>query len=183
MIDEDTVKTGVAMILQGLGVDIHDQNFKDTPKRVLQAYQEWFGNTHDQYPTFEEKHDELILLRDHKEIAICPHHLLPVKLSCTVAYIPRTHVLGLSKLARIIRGCLQGPKLQETLTDEVADFLYDNIKNCQGSACIIEGQHDCMQSRGVRTNGTIITSAMRGAFRENATARAELLALCKGGRV
>lgn len=173
------IRAGVELILKGLGVDPKDQNFKDTPARVLKAYEEWFSNDHTKYPTFEEKHDELILLRDHKEIAICPHHLLPVKLSCTVAYIPRTHVLGLSKLARIIRGCLQGPKLQETLTDEVADFLYHNIENCQGSACIIEGSHDCMQSRGVRTTGTIITSAMRGAFRENATARLELLALCK----
>ena len=173
------VKLGVSTILQGLGVDTHDQNFKDTPSRVLKAYQEWFGNDHSTYPTFEEEHNELILLRDHQEIAICPHHLLPVKLSCTVAYIPRTHVLGLSKLARIIRGCLQGPKLQETLTDEVADYLYERIENCFGSACIIEGSHDCMQSRGVRTTGTIITSAMRGAFRENPTARMELLALCQ----
>lgn len=173
------IRAGVKLILKGIGVDPKDQNYKDTPFRIQRMYEEWFSNEHDTYPTFEEKHDEIILLRNHQEIAICPHHLLPVKLSCTVAYIPRTHVLGLSKLARIIRGCLQGPKLQETLTDEVADFLYESIENCQGSACIIEGWHDCMQARGVRTSGTIITSAMRGAFRENQSARQELLSLCK----
>ena len=178
MYDEKII-AGVRLILEGLEVDLHDQNYLETPYRVLKSYKEWFGNDHDEYPTFEERHNELILLRNHQEIAICPHHLLPVKLSCTVAYIPRTHVLGLSKLARIIRGCLQGPILQETLTDKVADFLYNRIENCQGSACIIEGSHDCMQTRGIRTSGTIITSAMRGAFRENATTRMELLALCR----
>jgi GTP cyclohydrolase I len=174
----DLIEKGVGYILAGLEVDPTDRNYNETPARVSRMFQEWFTNKQSKFKFYEEKHDEIILLRNYTDIAVCPHHLLPVELRVHVAYIPRTHVLGLSKLGRIVRGCLQGPILQEALTDMVADSLYTGVPECLGSACIIIAEHGCMQHRGIRTTGDIVTSAMRGAFRENPQAREELLSLC-----
>lgn len=157
------IEAGVRLILAGLGCDTKDRNYAETPERVARAYEEIFTAKETEYATFEESYADFILLRSHILWSLCPHHLFPVKLSVSVAYIPNGEVLGLSKLARVLSDCNSGPLLQEAFTREVVSRL-DSIAPTHGAACIVEGNHGCMQIRGVRTQGDVVTTAFTGIF-------------------
>lgn len=158
------IEAGVRLILQGLDCDMQDPNFAETPERVARAYEEMFaGDEDNEYTTFNETYTDFILLRRHKLWSLCPHHLFPVRLVVSVAYIPAGKVLGLSKLARVLNDCNPGPILQEAFTREVVSRL-ESIVNCSGVACFVEGSHGCMQIRGVKTDGDVVTSAFSGSF-------------------
>lgn len=171
---------GIRILLEGMGVDLDDRNYRDTPTRVAKMYAELFTPKHNSFATFPERHDSMVLLRGHVVHGVCPHHLVPVEMRVYVAYIPNKEVLGLSKLARVAESPLTGPVLQEVYTDAVADLLLAST-DAKGVGVVVEGKHGCMRHRGIRSNGDVVTSALRGALRENPTARAEFLQLI--GRV
>lgn len=158
------IEAGVRLILAGLNCNTKDRNYAETPERVARAYEEMFRSNESEYATFEETYSDFILLRQHTIWSLCPHHLLPVKLVASVAYIPNGHVLGLSKLARVLHDCNPGPVLQEAFTREVCSRIDDISVGNHGAACLVEGTHGCMQIRGVRTSGDVVTYKLTGDF-------------------
>jgi GTP cyclohydrolase I len=172
--NQKQIEAGVRLILKGIGADLTDRNFKDTPKRVAKLYKELLTPNKNNFRTFPEEHDSMIVLRNHEIHGICPHHLLPVVMWVSVGYIPDGRVLGLSKLARAAEVHLTQPVMQETLSDLIADGLDDRLRP-KGVAVIIRGIHGCMRHRGVRTAGDVVTSAVRGVYLTNPSARDEFM--------
>lgn len=170
------MEQGVTLILRGMGVDLQESNFKDTPKRVARMYAELLTPEMNNWATFPSPTSGMIVLRGHKVFCLCPHHLLPVELRAYVAYIPRKRVLGLSKLARVVEQQLTQPIMQEALGDQTADALDEQVEP-QGVAVILAGEHACMRVRGVETSGDVVTSSMRGLFLHSAATREEFLRL------
>ena len=126
---------------------------------------------------FHERYDEVVLLRNIEFHSLCEHHLLPFTGRAHVAYLPDGKVVGLSKLARLVEGYARRPQVQERLTTQIADALMEEL-NPIGSACVIEAMHTCMTIRGAKKPGsTMVTSALRGIFKENPSSRAEILTL------
>jgi GTP cyclohydrolase I len=163
-VNHTKIEQGVRLILAGLGCDTKDRNYAETPERVARAYDEMFASKDTDYATFEESYSDFILLRNHTIWSLCPHHLLPVELSVSVAYIPNGQVLGLSKLARVLNDCNPGPVLQEAFTREVVRRIDDIAENNYGAACLVSGSHGCMRIRGVKTSGDIVTYALTRDF-------------------
>lgn len=174
--DVGKLERGVRLILEGMNVDLSDRNYKDTPKRVARMYQEMLSPNRNNLNTFPERHDNMVILRGHQVFGLCPHHLLPVEMRVSVAYIPRGKVLGLSKLCRAVEEHLTTPVLQEALTDEIARSLHQRLDPL-GVAVVVVGIHGCMRYRGVRTTADVITSAVTGVFRNVPGAREEFLRL------
>jgi GTP cyclohydrolase I len=171
---------GYDKILEGLevlGFDVKDPNFADTAKRAAKGFHEL---VHDQAQvkhqvealltkTFPAKYSEMVISKHNTAFGVCPHHLLPVIYRISLAYIPTKKVLGLSKLSRLAQTVARAPRLQEDLTHELADILFDQMSS-QGSAVYIEGLHMCMAARGVRAHeARLVTSGVRGVFLELAT--------------
>lgn len=159
---------------------------EDTPARVVKSWKELFGG----YAldpaailgtTFEKNgFDQIILCKDIEFYSTCEHHMLPIIGTAHVAYVPGERVVGLSKLARLVDLYARRLQIQERFTVEIADALEANLKT-QGVGVVVEAKHFCMCARGVGKQGSAMTtSAMRGVFREDATARAELLRLIGG---
>jgi GTP cyclohydrolase IA len=171
---------GYTKILEGiaqLGFDTTDANFAETAARAAKGFHEL---VHDQRQveyevnallgkTFPAKYTEMVISKHNTCFGICPHHLLPVIYRVSMAYIPTSKVLGLSKLSRLARMIARGPRLQEDLTHELADILHEQLAS-QGSAVYIEGLHMCMAARGVGAHeARLVTSGVRGVFLELAT--------------
>jgi GTP cyclohydrolase I len=175
-VNQKRIEQGVRLILEGLEVDLSDRNYKETPKRVARMYRELFTPHRNTYAVFPESHQNMIMLRGHEVVTLCPHHLLPVRMKVFLGYIPNKQVLGLSKLARCIEDHLTEPKLQEALTDEIAQYLQLRL-DPKGVACVVVGQHGCMRDRGVHTTADVVTSCMTGAFFTNQISREEFLRL------
>ena len=149
-------------------------------------YEERFGGLEDD-PTrhlklFDESSEEMVVVRDIPLYSMCEHHLIPFLGKAHIAYIPSDgRVIGLSKLARIVDCFARRPQLQERLTSQVADFLYENLQP-MGVAVVIEAEHLCMTMRGARASGAkTMTSALRGTMRSNAKTRAEAMSLLTEG--
>ncbi|HRC56003.1 MAG TPA: GTP cyclohydrolase I, partial [Kofleriaceae bacterium] len=161
-----------------------DANFAETATRAAKGFHEL---VHDQdqvtteisalmAKTFPAKYTEMVISKHNTAFGICPHHLLPVIYRVSVAYIPTERVLGLSKMSRLVRLLARGPRLQEDLTHELAEILFNKLES-QGSAVYVEGLHMCMAARGVGAHeARLVTSAVRGVFLEIAT-REEFLKL------
>ena len=127
--------------------------------------------------TFPAKYTEMVISKHNTAFGVCPHHLLPVVYRISMAYIPTSKVLGLSKLSRLARMIARGPRLQEDLTHELADILHNQLQS-QGSAVYIEGLHMCMAARGVGAHeARLVTSAVRGVFLEQLATRQEFIKL------
>lgn len=176
------IQRGTALILEGLlGPEwSQDPNYEDTPKRVARFYQEMFQLKRYTISVFPDNYKQMITLAHHIEWTLCPHHLLPVHLDISLAYIPSDAVIGVSKLARLIKNHFSEPILQEALTDSIADELMTRPKPPPlGSAVLVYGTHDCMRIRGVHSSGFIVTSAVRGVFLEKPEVRAEFLELVR----
>lgn len=171
----------IQQIMEILDLDLDDQNFKDTPNRVARAFVEDFTPTEFKWRVFEEDYNQMILLRNHITFTRCPHHLERVKLIVHVGYIPKRYVIGLSKLARLVNFCSKGAVLQERLTNTIADELTDHLGPIGVGVCIF-GQHNCMQARGIKTTGDVITSAFRGVLLEKQAAREEFLRFIGDGK-
>lgn len=172
----------VVRLLQFVGEDPTREGLVDTPKRVLKAFKEMTSGYAESpkeilSTVFSERCDELVLLKDIRFHSLCEHHLLPFSGRAHVGYIPKHSVVGLSKLARLVFCFAKRLQVQERLTREIA-FAIEEVLSPLGVAVVIEAAHQCMACRGVKVQGSeMVTSAMLGAFREQASARAEFLAL------
>jgi GTP cyclohydrolase I len=184
-VDQGRIERAVREILAAVGEDPDREGLLKTPQRVARAYTELFSGLQDDprrylRTVFHERYDEIVLLRDIQFNSLCEHHLLPFTGKAHVAYLPDGRVTGLSKLARLVDGYARRPQIQERLTNQVADALMDELTPV-GAACVIEATHTCMTIRGVRKPGSImVTSALRGVFKDSAASRAELMSLIYG---
>lgn len=179
--NQKKIEKGVELILEGLvGKEWKaDQNYEDTPRRVARFYCEMFKPRPFTQTSFVEERKQMITLLHHIDFTLCPHHLLPVSLDISCAYIPNGAVLGLSKLIRLIQTHFEEPILQESFTDSLADELMKVEPTPLGSAVLVYGNHACMQIRGAKTSGCVATSAMRGVFLDLVAPREEFLALAR----
>jgi GTP cyclohydrolase I len=184
-VDIPRIEKAVREILLAIGEDPDREGLLRTPNRVARAYGELVAGLHVD-PTkhlktvFNERYDEVVLLRDIQFHSICEHHLLPFTGRAHVAYLPDGKVVGLSKLARLVEGYARRPQVQERLTTQIADALMNELSPV-GAACVVEAVHTCMTIRGAKKHGsTMVTSALRGIFKENPSSRAEILALMHG---
>jgi GTP cyclohydrolase IA len=186
-IDPARAEAAVRELLLAVGEDPDRPGLQETPARVARAYAETFaGLWQDPYEilstTFDENHDELVLVKDIAMYSTCEHHLVPFHGVAHVGYIPGSdgRVTGLSKIARLVEVYARRPQVQERLTRQVADALNDVLKP-QGVIVVIEAEHLCMAMRGIRKPGTTtVTSAVRGIFRDSAATRSEAMSLVLG---
>ena len=184
--DKQRIEAAVRETLIAIGEDPDREGLAETPSRVARMYEEIFGGLEDD-PTrhlklFDENSEEMVFVRDIPLYSMCEHHLIPFLGKAHIAYIPSDgRVIGLSKLARIVDCFARRPQLQERLTSQVADFLYENLQP-MGVAVVIEAEHLCMTMRGARASGAkTMTSALRGTMRSNAKTRAEAMSLLTEG--
>jgi GTP cyclohydrolase IA len=186
-VDQVRAAAAVRELLIAVGEDPDRPGLQDTPGRVARAYVETFaGLGQDPYDvlatTFDEDHDELVLVKDIPMYSTCEHHLVPFHGVAHVGYIPGDdgRVTGLSKLARLVEVYARRPQVQERMTSQIADALNDVLKP-RGVLVVIEAEHLCMAMRGIRKPGaTTVTSAVRGIFRDSAATRSEAMSLVLG---
>lgn len=163
--DKHKIEAGVRLLLEGIGVDAGDHNFADTPKRVAKFYAEMFKPvSNGDWPVFQENYNDIIIMRGVKFTTLCPHHLLPVKISANIAYLPKNNVLGASKLIRLCHAVNTQPFTQEKLTDLIAERLRAEAVGNLGVGVVLYGEHDCMRIRGVHSDATMVTSTFYGKF-------------------
>jgi len=179
---------GFEKILEGLkalGYDTSDENFRDTAPRAARGLAEMtlcsdlVRREIDEMlaRTFPAKYDEMVISKHNVSFGVCPHHILPVIYRISVAYIPMKKVLGLSKLSRLVQLMGRRPILQEDLTHELAVLLHETLES-RGAAAYVEGLHMCMAARGVQAHeARVVTSAVRGVFRDQPATRQEFLDL------
>ena len=157
---------------EGLGLDISDPNFTDTPLRVAKSYQEIFSglsNTKEDVEQlfttcFPTEYKGIVFEKNIVVFSMCPHHFLPVRYEVAVGYVPTDCGIGLSKLVRIIELLAKKPELQETYTEEIVELMETHMRT-EGAICMVRGEHYCMQMRGVKQKDVAsTTSAARGSF-------------------
>ncbi|GHF03154.1 GTP cyclohydrolase 1 [Amycolatopsis deserti] len=176
-------------LLEAVGENPDREGLRDTPARVARAYREMFAGLYTDPAevlarTFDESHEELVLVTDIPMYSTCEHHLVPFHGVAHVGYIPNSHgkVTGLSKLARLVDLYAKRPQVQERLTSQIADALVRKLEP-RGVIVVVEAEHLCMSMRGIRKPGArTTTSAVRGMLQTSATSRAEALELIKGRR-
>lgn len=182
--DKNKIEEGVRLILEGIGEDPNRDGLLKTPARVARACEEVFAGL-DENParhfetTFDEHHEEMVIVRDIPFYSVCEHHLLPFFGLAHVAYIPASdgRICGLSKLARLVDAFAKRPQVQERLTSQIADTLIERL-DPQGALVVIEAEHLCMNMRGIKKPGSrTTTSAVRGAFEKSQATRNEALSL------
>ncbi|MCU1687261.1 MAG: folE [Amycolatopsis sp.] len=187
--DVERAERAVRELLIACGEDPDRNGLIETPARVARAYQEMFAGLYAEPDsvldkTFDESHEELVLMTDIPLYSTCEHHLVPFHGVAHVGYIPNPQgrVTGLSKLARLVDLYARRPQVQERLTSQVADALVRKLQP-RGAIVVIEAEHLCMSMRGIRKPGArTTTSAVRGILQASATSRAEALELIKGRR-
>ena len=178
----EQAEAAVRTLLSWAGEDPRREGLLDTPKRVVDAYGDWFsgyGDDPQEYlaRTFEEVagYDEMIVLRDIEFESHCEHHMAPIIGKAHVGYLPDGKVVGISKIARVVEAYARRFQVQEKLTAQIAGCI-QTVLQPRGVAVVIEGAHECMTTRGVHKRGvSMITSKMLGSFREDARTRAEFL--------
>ncbi len=184
---EGSFETLVRQMLEQLGEDPARDGLKQTPARVVASLQ-WLTRGYQMAvedvigdAVFEEKHENMILVRDIEIYSLCEHHLLPFFGRAHVAYLPAGRIVGLSKIPRVVEVFARRLQVQERLTDQVADALCRVLKPL-GVGVVIEAYHLCMMMRGVeKQNSKTVTSALRGTFRDDGKTRDEFLRLVHGG--
>ena len=182
------VQQAIRTLLRWAGDDPEREGLVDTPARVGRAWKEYCSGYGEDpaahlQRTFEEVagYDEVVLLRDIPFHSHCEHHLAPIVGTASIAYLPTERVVGISKLARVLHGYAHRLQIQERLTAEIAQCIWENLQP-QGVAVVIKAQHGCMTGRGVRTHGVdMVTSKVLGCFRDNPSSRKEVLALMGHG--
>ena len=180
----DDVAEAVRTLIRWAGDDPTREGLIDTPRRVARAWKEYCRGYEDEPArhlarVFEEVggYDEIVLLRDIPFQSHCEHHMAPIIGKAHIAYLPSNWVVGISKLARVLHGYARRLQVQERLTAEVANCIWENLKP-HGVAVVIEASHACMTARGVRTPGVaMVTSRMMGVFRDDERSRREVLGL------
>ncbi len=187
-VDLPRAEAAVRELLIAIGENPDREGLRNTPARVARAYEEIFAGLHAEpdallETTFDEHHQELILVKDIPVFSTCEHHLLPFHGMAHVGYIPSPtgRVTGLSKLARLVDLYARRPQVQERLTAQIADAMAGKL-DPRGVIVVIEAEHLCMGMRGIRKPGArTITSAVRGMFQTSPSSRAEALSLIRSG--
>ena len=185
-VDLERVAKGVRLILEGIGEDPDREGLRDTPERVAEMYAELTAGMREDpsqhiVPLSGNKHDEMVIVKDISIASLCEHHLAPFVGKCHIAYIPKHgNILGVSKLARLAETFARRLQLQERLTSEIANTLFE-LLDPLGVMVVIEAEHTCMTLRGVKKPGaTTVTSAVLGGFRKDSRTRAEAMSLITG---
>lgn len=186
MVDKNKIEKAVRNILLAIGEDVNREGLVDTPNRVAKMYAEIFSGIYDNPQKHlkifnePEQNNELVMVKDIPLYSICEHHLLPFVGTASIAYIPQKgKIIGLSKFARIVDCFAKRPQVQERLTSQIADFIFDGV-DPYGVAVVIEAEHLCMTMRGIKASGSRTqTSALRGIMRTDAKSRSEVMALLK----
>lgn len=173
---------GVKLLLQGMGADLSDPNFKGTPRRVAKMYEELLTPDTLKTSMFPSRYDQLIVIRGHRVVALCPHHLMPVEMTVSVGYLPKKKVLGLSKIVRIMHQPLTRPIMQETFTDMVAQIMYEQC-DPKGVGVYVTGTHGCMKYRGVNSDAETVNSRLRGLILENIGLHEEFMSIVRDHEV
>jgi GTP cyclohydrolase I len=187
VVDQVRIRAAVREILLAVGEDPDREGLVETPDRVARMYTEMFEGLQTDpsdllKKKFTQKYDEVVLEKDIQFASMCEHHLLPFLGKAHIAYLPNGKIVGLSKLARVVEVLARRPQVQERMTEELADLLMNELEP-RGVGVVLEASHTCMTIRGVRnTSSLCLTSAMRGAFKDNQPTRAELMALIYGPR-
>jgi GTP cyclohydrolase I len=177
----------VRELLLAVGEDPDREGLRDTPARVARAYREMFAGLFADpgdvlETTFDENHDELVLVKDIPLYSVCEHHLVPWHGTAAIGYIPGPsgRITGLSKLARLADLYAKRPQVQERFTSQVADTVQDRLEP-EGVIVVVQAEHLCMAMRGIRKPGSItLTSAVRGIFKTDGRSRAEAMSLILG---
>nr|WP_017972937.1 GTP cyclohydrolase I FolE [Actinopolyspora halophila] len=185
--DRPRAAAAIRELLLAAGEDPDREGLRETPERVARAYEELFTGLYTDPDevldrTFDESHEELVLVRDIPMYSQCEHHLLPFHGMAHIGYIPNDQgrVTGLSKLGRLVDLYAKRPQVQERLTSQIADALTRKLEP-RGVIVVVEAEHLCMGMRGVRKAGSVTTtSAVRGVFRSSASSRSEALSLIRG---
>jgi len=185
-VDREKIAAGVRLMLEGMGEDPDRDGLQKTPERVADFYAEltegmWQDAREHVVPLPGDSHDEMVLVKDISIASVCEHHLAPFVGKCHIAYIPKGgRIVGLSKLARIAEIFSRRLQVQERLTQEIANTLFEQL-NPLGVMVVIEAEHTCMTLRGVKKPGAItVTSTVLGGFRKDPRTRAEAMSLIKG---
>ena len=184
-VNQKKIAEAVRLLLEAIGEDPTRDGLRETPQRVARMYEEIFGGGEEDpreslSKQFDEDHHEMVLVKDIPFFSMCEHHLMPFFGKAHVAYIPNGHVVGISKLARVVEAFARRPQVQERMTSQIADLIEQELKP-QGVAVVCEAVHTCMTMRGVKKPGSIvITSAMRGGFRTRISTRNEVMSLIHG---
>ncbi len=187
MLNEAGIETAVTSIIKAIGEDCEREGLVDTPQRVAEMYAELFAGIgidpkEELAVGYELGHREMVILRDVPFYSMCEHHLLPFYGTVHIGYIPDVsgRVVGISKLARVVDIIARRPQIQERMTTQIADAIFDGLKP-DGVAVVVQAEHLCMIMRGIKKPGSnVITSALRGAFRRRAASRAEFFSLIQG---
>ena len=183
----DEAAAAVRTLIRWAGDDPGREGLRDTPGRVIRSYREMFAG-YEVDPreylerTFEEVggYDQMVLLRDIRFVSFCEHHMLPVIGKAHVGYLPTNRVVGISKLARVVRGFARRLQIQEKMTAEIAQAIHEVLKP-HGVGVLIEAEHSCMTMRGVNSPGSnLTTSALLGTVRDDPRTREEFLRLARG---
>ena len=178
-VDADAAERAAADLLVALGADLSVPGLRETPRRMAAAYEELLTPRPFRPTTFpnEEGYDELVLIRSIPFHSLCMHHLLPFHGLAHIGYLPGDRIMGLSKFARVVELFARDLQVQERLTVQIADWLQERLAP-KGVGVVLEAEHLCMALRGVRKPGSrTITSALRGAVRDDARTRQEFLSL------
>lgn len=187
----DVIPRLIEQLLKELGEDPHREGLERTPDRVAAAMR-YLTSGYERNAQeilndalFVEEYDEMVIVKDIEMFSLCEHHLLPFFGKCHIAYMPSRKIVGLSKLPRLVEMFARRLQVQERLTTQIAQTL-NEVLQPRGVAVVVEALHMCMLMRGVeKQNSKAVTSAMLGAFRENAETRAEFMELirARGGLV
>ncbi|MFQ5878662.1 MAG: GTP cyclohydrolase I FolE [Dehalococcoidia bacterium] len=182
MFDMDSVEDAIRRIIEAIGEAPQREGLRQTPRRVAEMYREVFsGLTMDARQAltteFEEGHQGLVMVKDIPFFSMCEHHFLPFIGAAHVGYLADGRIVGVSKVARLVEALARRPQVQERLTTQVADHMWEAL-HPKGVAVILRAEHLCMTIRGVRKPGTqVVTSALRGQFCHDPAAREEFMAL------
>jgi GTP cyclohydrolase I len=186
-LDLEKIEKGVRLILEGVGEDPERPGIKTTPQRVAHMFAEILGGITEKPEKHlrviqNEKHDEMVLIKNIPLYSMCEHHMLPFAGVAHVAYIPKGgRIVGLSKIARVVDNLSRRLQVQERLTKQIADLINEHLRPL-GVMVVIEAEHMCMSMRGAKKPKSItVTSAVRGSFRTSAVTRAEAISLIRGG--
>lgn len=184
-VDLEKIERGVRLILEGVGEDAERPGLQRTPRRVAEMYAELTAGMRENPSEHVQalpgdRHDEMVIVKEIHFASLCEHHLAPFVGKCHIAYIPKGgRIVGLSKLARLVETFARRLQVQERLTSEIADTLFEGLTPL-GVMVVMEAEHTCMTIRGVKKPGAVtITSAIRGGFRKDSRTRAEAMALIR----
>lgn len=187
-ISRDQAEAAVRTLLAYAGEDPTREGLLETPRRVVEAYSDWFSGYAEDPElylarTFEEVegYDEMIVLRDIEFESHCEHHMAPIIGKAHIGYVPNGKVVGISKLARVVEAYARRFQVQEKMTAQIARCIQDVLKPI-GVGVVVEGAHECMTTRGIHKRGvSMVTSKMLGSFHDDARTRAEFLAFIDVG--